>query len=115
MAIPQDQWPPASAICDLPVRGRAVCAGFIDSVTILPASQAPEFSAIVTDRDKYDAVGQRPEPGRNHRVRLVWIGRRRVPGIAVGTRLRFEGMVSIRGGVPTIYNPRYEIIGTQEK
>ncbi|WP_427017233.1 hypothetical protein ACQCSX_00765 [Pseudarthrobacter sp. P1] len=114
MAIPQDPWPPATAICDLPVRGRAVCGGFIDSVTILPAAEAPQFSAIVTDRDEYAEAGQRPEPGLNHRVRLIWLGRRRVPGIAVGTRVRFEGMVSVRDGLPTIFNPRYEIIGKQE-
>ena len=39
---------------------------------------------------------------------------RRVPGISAGTQLRFEGMVAVRDGLPTIYNPRYEIIGKQE-
>ncbi|WP_026554261.1 OB-fold nucleic acid binding domain-containing protein [Arthrobacter sp. 35W] len=112
MAIPQDKWPEATPICDLPVRGRAVCGGFIDSVTILPAALAPQFSAIVTDRDKYDHGAAKA--GENHRVRLVWLGRRRVPGIVPGVRLRLEGMVSMRDGLPTIFNPRYEIIGKQE-
>ncbi len=97
-------------IGELPVRGRAVCAGVIDAVTVLPASQAPAYTVIVTDRESYLGTGDEP----NHRLRLVWIGRRRVPGIVAGTRLRVEGMVSLRDGLPTMYNPRYEIIGIQE-
>lgn len=104
------EWPPAVAINELPPRGRAVCCGVVDAVTILPASATPAYTAIVTDRESRTAD---PAAG-NHRLRLVWIGRRRVPGIAAGTRLRVEGMVSLRQGLPTMYNPRYEIIGTQE-
>ncbi|MCZ2403761.1 hypothetical protein IV498_11325 [Paenarthrobacter sp. Z7-10] len=100
-------------ISALPVRGRALCCGTVHSVTILPPGEPPQFSAIVTDVD--DAVDA-PKAGRkvNHRVRLIWLGRRRVPGIGAGTELRFEGMVSIRDGLPTVFNPRYEIIGKQE-
>lgn len=98
------------AIHDLPARGRASCAGVVEAVTILPASVAPSYSAILTDSES-----PRSDPtGPNHQLRLVWIGRRRVPGIVAGTRLRVEGMVSQRDGLPTIFNPRYEIIGTQE-
>jgi len=110
MPLQQGSWPASVAINELPVRGRAVCSGVIDAVTILPASSAPEFTAIMTDREFHRVAGD----GGSHRVRLVWLGRRRVPGVVVGTRLRVEGMVSRRDGLPTIYNPRYEIIGTQE-
>lgn len=111
-----------TAICDLPLRGRALCCGHIESVTVLPAKEAAQFSAIVTDVDKHlppaaGAVrsgGRLSGPKQNHRVRLIWLGRRRVPGILAGTQLRFEGMVSMRDGLPTIFNPRYEIIGKQE-
>lgn len=104
------------AIRDLPSRGRVTCRGFIESVTIVPVQEAPAFSAIVTDVDKYDpTAGPAPAgaPGRD-RVRLIWLGRRRVPGIAAGTQLRFEGMVAERDGIATIFNPRYEIIARQE-
>jgi hypothetical protein len=102
-------------IAELPLRGRALCRGFIDSVTIQPPSIPPFFTAIVTDRDKHspEARNMGPEQG-NHRVRLIWLGRRRVAGISAGTELRFEGMVAERDGLPTIFNPRYEIIGKQE-
>ncbi|HEV7166606.1 MAG TPA: hypothetical protein VGN49_01410 [Micrococcaceae bacterium] len=91
-------------------------------MTVLPPNEAPQFSAIVTDVDKHalapaDRSGRNVRaqgPKLNHRVRLIWLGRRRVPGISAGTQLRFEGMVAVRDGLPTIYNPRYEIIGKQE-
>lgn len=106
----QNPSPQVIPIPELPKRGRAVCVGVIDSVTIVPASMTPEFTAILTDRELHREL----DDGGNHRVRLVWLGRRRVPGIVVGTRLRIEGMVALRAGLPTIYNPRYEIIGMQE-
>ncbi|GAA1050737.1 hypothetical protein [Arthrobacter russicus] len=110
-----------SAISQLPERGRALCRGYIESITIAPANRAPEFSAVVTDVDKY-APRQRREPAgadaerkpQGSRVRLVWLGQRTVPGIEAGTELRFEGMVARRDGMPTVFNPRYEIIGKPE-
>ncbi|MHA7305906.1 single stranded DNA-binding domain-containing protein [Arthrobacter sp. TMN-49] len=110
MPVGNGEWPPAVAINELPMRGRASCSGVVDAVTILPASTSPAYTAIVTDSESH-----RMDPSAgNHRLRLVWIGRRRVPGIVAGTRLRVEGMVSQREGLPTMYNPRYEIIGIQE-
>lgn len=111
MHIAGSAWPPAVSINELPERGRAVCVGVIDAVTIEPDSASPSYTAIVTDRDFLRMASD----GGSHRLKLVWLGRRRVPGIVVGTRLRVEGMVSRRDGLPTIFNPRYEIIGTQER
>lgn len=112
-----------SKINQLPERGRALGRGYIASITIRPSNQAPEFSAIITDVDKY-APQQREkllsrskehESGEDRsRLRLIWLGRRHVPGIDAGTELRFEGMVAQRDGLPTIFNPRYEIIGKPE-
>ncbi len=79
-------------------------------MTILPETSAPSYSVVIIDKEFHRLV----DDGRNHRLRLVWIGRRRVPGIVAGTGLRVEGMVSLREGLPTMYNPRYEIIGIQE-
>ncbi|MFB9165728.1 hypothetical protein [Arthrobacter psychrochitiniphilus] len=106
----QGNWPAAIPIAELPARGRAVCGGIIDAVTIPPATATPAFTAILSDTDFHRAA---QGPG-NHRLRIVWLGRRRVPGISAGVRLRVEGMVSLREGLPTMYNPRYEIIGIQE-
>jgi hypothetical protein len=76
------------------MRGR----GYIDRITIRPRNAPPQFTAVTA------------EPA----VMLVWLGRRRIPGIEAGTELTFEGMVSRVDGLPTIYNPRYEIIGHPE-
>ena len=96
----------------LPERGRVYSGGYVESITVVPAMEPPRFTAMVEDTEAAyrDPASRKPRP----RVRLVWIGQRRVPGVAAGTRLAFEGMVSQVGSYPTIYNPRYEIIGRPE-
>jgi hypothetical protein len=42
------------------------------------------------------------------------VGRRRVPGIEAGARIRVEGMLARGEDMPTIFNPRYEILSRQE-
>lgn len=94
----------------LPERGRVLARGFVESIRILPSSQAPVFTAGVVDTPA-------PPGGRRGpvvRIVLAWNGQRRVPGIEAGTRLRFEGMIARIDGVPTIYNPRYEILPEEE-
>lgn len=89
----------------LPERGRIKARGIIDRITLVPVTASPSFSALARiDRN-----------GGHQDVRLVWMGQRRVPGIEAGVALRFEGMLSRVGGIPTVYNPRYEIIGRPEE
>ncbi|HKU30438.1 hypothetical protein [Arthrobacter sp. NyZ413] len=96
-------------LTDLPARGRVACIGFIDSVTYEPASEQAHFSAIVVDRVVHSGEG-----GPLARLRVIWLGRRKVPGIEPGTILRLEAMVTVRDGMPTMFNPRYEILSRQE-
>jgi len=93
----------------LPVRGRVASSGYVDAITIEPADQAPKFMAVVTDPDPDRDKGAPPA-----RLRLVWLGQHRVPGIEAGIRLGFEGMVFPVDGMPTICNPRYEILSQTE-
>lgn len=44
-------------------------------------------------------------------VKLVWIGRRRIPGIEPGRTLMVHGRVGERGSSKIIFNPRYELQG----
>ncbi|MFD5277445.1 OB-fold nucleic acid binding domain-containing protein [Pseudarthrobacter sp. NPDC058362] len=98
----------------LPAKGRVLCCGRIESVTYVPPGETPAFTAIVSDSAK-GRKGRAARPGGEHgRLRVVWLGRRRVPGIEPGTELRLEGMLSHSRGLPTIYNPRYEILSRQE-
>ena len=57
---------------------------------------------------------QRPS-GPKGRLRVVWLGRRRIPGVDAGTELRLQGMVTMRDGLPTMFNPRYAILSRQEE
>lgn len=112
-----DQGPashPAESGGPLPNRGRFAGSGFVERVTIMPRSAAPQFSAMVAlHADRSAAVHQAALSG--NRVQLVWTGQRRIPGIDPGIHLAFEGMVSMVDGIPTIHNPRYEIVGRPEE
>jgi hypothetical protein len=131
-------------IRELPDRGRVLCHGFIEAVTYAPANQVASFLAIVVDHDapppgsraagaglkggsgggtaadvpssaaQAGARGRRTS-GPKDRLRVVWLGRRRIPGVDAGTELRLEGMVTVREGLPTMFNPRYEILSRQEE
>lgn len=90
-----------------------VCHGRIESVTYMPAGQNAAFTAVASDSD-IRRPGANSAPGTGNRLRVVWLGRRTVPGIAAGTEVRLEGMLSQSHGMPTIYNPRYEILSRQE-
>lgn len=103
----------ALPVSRLPEKGRVTCQGRIDSVTFLPADQAAAFSAIVSDAGPGKAQAA-PAGGRRGRLRVVWLGRRRVPGIETGAEIRLEGMLSRSAGLPTMFNPRYEILSRQE-
>ncbi|MDR6507820.1 hypothetical protein J2805_003527 [Arthrobacter oryzae] len=96
-------------------------------MTYVPATQVASFTAIVTDHDVPGSKGGVPPaaaepatarkpggPGRRDRLRVVWLGRRRVPGVDPGCELRLEGMLTFRDGLPTMFNPRYEILSRQE-
>jgi hypothetical protein len=130
---------PATSISvrGLPDRGRVLCHGFIEAVTYAPASQVAAFTAIVVDHDTppakrrmagspvaatggavraTPAAARRQRPGvPKDRLRVIWLGRRRIPGVDAGSELRLEGMVTVRDGLPTMFNPRYEILSRQEE
>lgn len=99
-------------ISQLPDKGRVTCRGRIESVTFLPADQAAAFSAMVSDAEPGKASAQ--AGARRGRLRVVWLGRRRVPGIEAGAEIRLDGMLSTNNGLPTMFNPRYEILSRQE-
>src|SRR4029079_1109956 len=44
-------------------------------------------------------------------VTLVWLGRRRIPGIEPGRTVTARGRFAARGGKRGIYNPRYQLGG----
>lgn len=89
----REQLLPASD--ELRDREVAQVCGVIRSVTMPPRASVPVLVAEVFD-------------GTNA-VNLVWIGRRRIPGIEPGVFLSAKGRIAMREGVPTIFNPPYAI------
>ena len=46
-------------------------------------------------------------------VTLIWLGRRRIPGIEPGRTMRVRGRLAVREGRKVLYNPYYEICQAQ--
>lgn len=70
-------------------------AGEIRTVILRPG---PDATSLEADLD--DGTGT---------VTLVWIGRRRIPGIEPGRTLRVSGRIAVRPDRVIMYNPRYEL------
>lgn len=82
-------------ICDLADRDIAQVCGTVRCVTVRPRGDVPALVAELDD-------GSRT-------LRLVWLGRRTIAGVAPGAYLFAKGRVSGCAGVPTIFNPAYEL------
>ena len=83
-------------ISDVDDRRMAEVSGVIRSLTLPPATKVPTLVA-----DLYDGTGS---------MSLVWLGRREIRGIVPGVRMRVQGRVTYRKGVPTMFNPRYDLL-----
>lgn len=70
--------------------------GTVDNLTIHPRGGHPALEVEIRDG--------------SGAVRLVWLGRREIPGIEPGRSLAVEGRVSCRRGERLMYNPRYELL-----
>ncbi len=86
----------ASPIGELADRQLATVAGVVRAVTLRPRSATPAL--LVELYDGSDALS------------LIWLGRRQIRGIEPGAQLRATGRVCLVEGVPTIFNPAYELV-----
>lgn len=87
----------AEAVCDCRVRSRVVLQGLVSMVTLTPMGARNWLEANLDD-----GTGQ---------VTLIWMGRRAIPGIEPGRRLRVEGRLADDRGRRVIYNPQYQLLG----
>jgi hypothetical protein len=89
----------AKAGCQLIARqaDRAVVRihGVLRSVTLRPVDGVTALEAEV-----YDGSDS---------VTLIWLGRRKIEGVAAGRQLTAYGRIGMRNGTRVIYNPRYEL------
>lgn len=84
-----------TAIADAPARERVQLQGALRSLTLRPRGGVPALEA-----ELYDGTGT---------ITVVWLGRRRIAGIAPGRQIRVQGRVALHEGERVIFNPRYEL------
>ena len=82
-------------IAELADRQTASVCGSVRSVTLRPRVNVPALVA-----ELYDG---------SQKLNLVWLGRREIKGIEPGTYLAVRGRVTYQRGVPTMFNPAYDI------
>lgn len=87
------------AVSSIQPRQRVTVSGVLRAVTYRPAQDKPVLVGQL-----FDGTGS---------VDLVWIGRRTIAGVKPGAHLAAEGMVVAGRTRPTIYNPAYELLGSQ--
>ena len=76
-------------------RERVTVSGTLRTVTLRPRAGVPALEA-----ELYDGSGT---------LHVVWLGRRRIPGIDPGRALRATGRVAMDAGRPVMFNPLYEL------
>ena len=89
----------ADAIRDCVIGKPSVVHGLLKSVTLRPAGGTP-----VVEADLWDGTGF---------INLVFLGRRRIPGITPGRHVVAHGRPILRNGELTMMNPRYELLAAQ--
>jgi len=88
------QLPGTVRIRDAVPRGRSKLAGVVRRITVVPLEGGESLEALL-----YDGTGE---------VTVVWMGRRSIPGLTLGTRLVVEGVVGEHRGVRRLVNPAFE-------
>lgn len=79
------------------VPGRtAQVTGVVHSLAVQPPEVSPRLEA-----ELYDGTD---------RMRLVWLGRRNIPGVRTGTYLTVRGRVTVDGDQVTIFNPAFDLL-----
>lgn len=86
----------AARICECSRGERVRVCGTIRSVAIRPQGNTPTVEA-----ELYDGSGH---------LGLIWLGRRRIPGIEVGRMMIAEGRLTCPDGSTVIYNPEYQLL-----
>lgn len=81
-------------IREAPVRSRVKVAGVVRRITVRPLEGSESLEALL-----YDGTGE---------VTVVWMGRRSIPGLTLGTRLVVDGLLAEQRSQRRIVNPVFE-------
>ncbi|HEX9124459.1 MAG TPA: OB-fold nucleic acid binding domain-containing protein [Actinomycetota bacterium] len=86
--------PGTARIADVAVRDRAKIAGVVKRITVRPMEGSESLEALVSD-----GTGE---------IRVVWMGRRSIPGLKLGTRIVVEGVMAEQRAERRMVNPSFE-------
>jgi hypothetical protein len=86
----------AERIDEIPARRPVFVAGEIHSVRIVPRAGAASLEASVQDG--------------HGSLTAVFLGRRKIPGLEAGRRVKLEGVVTNAHGQRVMYNPLYTLV-----
>ncbi len=89
-----DKIPGTVRIGEAPLRGKVRIAGVIRRITVFPIRDRESLEAVV-----FDGTGQ---------VTVVFMGRRGIGGLSLGTRVVVEGVLGEQRGAIRMINPRLE-------
>jgi hypothetical protein len=85
----------AISIAEAPEREHVVVNGVLRTVTLRPRGGVPALEAELDDGSGV--------------ITIVWLGRRRISGVDPGRSVSVAGCIGRQGGVPIMFNPRYEL------
>lgn len=85
-----------SSIGEAPDRELVKLRGRLRTVTLRPRAGIPALEAELSDGSGV--------------ITVVWLGRRRIAGIAPGRSIEVQGRIGVHQGARVMYNPRYELI-----
>jgi len=85
----------AQRACDCRSGEEVTVMGRLRSVELCPTNEAATLEAELFDGTQG--------------VTLIWLGRRRIPGIEPGRTIKVRGRMAERDGQKVLYNPFYEL------
>jgi cytochrome c-type biogenesis protein CcmE len=88
--------PGTMRIADAPARQRVKVAGMVRRITVRPIEGFEALEVVLTD-----GTGM---------VTARWLGRRKIPGLLLGSRLVLEGVLGEEQGQKKIVNPTFEFL-----
>ena len=88
--------PEVDEIATAPNRQEVRLRGTLRTVTLRPRGGVPALEA-----ELYDGTGA---------ITVIWLGRRRIGGIAPGRSLQVRGRIGIHDRTRSMFNPRYELM-----
>jgi RecG-like helicase len=91
------QIPGTARMRDVATRSRVKLAGVVRRITVRPLEGNESLEAIL-----YDGTGE---------VTLIWMGRRSIHGLNLGTRLVVEGVLGEQHNERRMVNPVFEFGG----